>query len=308
MNKLKLLFLFLMATSPVTWSEMKGGMMEMPHQNSSEDITKSGDNNFKKLLKISRGGQLYDNWWKATETTIKPKEDHPLWNKQSTNKRSGYDTFRCKECHGWDYQGKNGAYRKGSHYTGFKGILQRSSELSLKELEGALKGELNKDHDFTEYLGLDNITDLAYFMKKGLINTNKFIGKEGLAIGGNSSSGSTLFKENCAHMCHGKAGLAINFGGGNKSEFVATVANKNPWEFIHKVRNGQPGTRMPSAIINKWSDNDILNLLVFAQALPNDASEIGWWESLWGEGSGYNGMMQGNKYLGGGRGFGPKTK
>ena len=31
------------------------------------------------LLRISRGGQLYDDWWKATIDTEKPKKDYELW-------------------------------------------------------------------------------------------------------------------------------------------------------------------------------------------------------------------------------------
>jgi hypothetical protein len=38
---------------------------------------------FNELIRISRGGQLYDNWWKTTVDTEKPKGDHPLWKKQT---------------------------------------------------------------------------------------------------------------------------------------------------------------------------------------------------------------------------------
>ena len=57
----------------------------------------------------------------------------------------------------------------------------------------------------------------------------------------------------------------INFGDAQKPEFVGTVANKNPWEFIHKVRAGQPGTKMFSGIINNLSDKDLLDLLAYAR-------------------------------------------
>lgn len=67
-------------------------------------------------------------------------------------------------------------------------------------------------------------------------------------------------------MCHGGSGTGINFGDSKKPEFVGTVAYKNPWEFINKVRAGQPGTRMPSAVINEWSEKDILDLLSFAHS------------------------------------------
>ena len=46
-----------------------------------------------------------------------PSGDHPMWARRpdaEANSRSGADTWRCKECHGWDYKGKDGAYAKGS--------------------------------------------------------------------------------------------------------------------------------------------------------------------------------------------------
>jgi thiosulfate dehydrogenase len=52
---------------------------------------------------------LYDSWWTVTGTD-RPTTDQPLWQTQTTNTRTGADTWRCKECHGWDYQGKDGAY------------------------------------------------------------------------------------------------------------------------------------------------------------------------------------------------------
>src|SRR3990172_11800171 len=63
---------------------------------------------------VAKGGQLYDKWWKAAGVA-EPTGDHPLWATQTTNTRKGLDTWRCKECHGWDYKGKDGAYGSGSH-------------------------------------------------------------------------------------------------------------------------------------------------------------------------------------------------
>ncbi|MGE5123820.1 MAG: hypothetical protein ACM3H7_04830, partial [Acidobacteriaceae bacterium] len=70
----------------------------------------------------SRGGRLYDNWW-VEAGVDEPTSDQPLWASQTTNTRSGSDTWRCKECHGWDYKGADGAYGSGSHMTGFPGVF-----------------------------------------------------------------------------------------------------------------------------------------------------------------------------------------
>ena len=171
-------------TTPTSWSQQASDTLE-------------------ELIHISRGGQLYDNWWRTTIDTLKPKSDHPLWGEQSTNKRTGYDTFRCKECHGWDYKGKDGAYGAGSHATGFLGIEDAAANMSIMELEASLRGETNKLHDFNSYIDDNDIADLALFMKMGLIDTTKFTDSEGNAQGGDPRTGGRIFRRTCARACHG---------------------------------------------------------------------------------------------------------
>lgn len=291
----------------VAWSQM-GGMGGMPYRQIYPPPSGSvDDDKLNELIRISRGGQLYDNWWKATVDTEKPQGDHPLWKKQTTNKRKGYDTFRCKECHGWDYRGKVGAYGKGSHRTGFKGVYEAAGKMSIEDLEKVNKGTPLREHDYSKLLRDTDIADLAIFVKKGLIDTTSLVNNNGVPIGGSTRTGSYIFRRNCTHMCHGMAGTAINFGEPDKPEFIGTIANENPWEFIHKVRAGQPGTTMPSAIINEWSEKDIIDLLAFARTLPKDTSEIGWWRGFWG-GMGHHRMMHEDYRPGSGRGFGPSLE
>lgn len=236
--------------------------------------------NYTEEMHISRGGQLYDNWWRTTADTEKPKADHPLWKTQNSNKRSGYSTYRCKECHGWDYRGKEGAYGKGSHYTGFIGVYGASQKMSLAELEAILKGSTKEEHDFTGYLSNAEIADLALFINKGVINMGKYVNADGSPLGGDLNAGRNIFTKNCMTECHGPAGSAINFGSEEKPEFVGTVANENPWEFIHKVRAGQPGTRMVSGIMNKFSEKDIRDLLTYSRSLPKEQPETGWFDRM----------------------------
>jgi thiosulfate dehydrogenase len=230
---------------------------------------------FSEEMQISRGGQLYDNWWRATVDPEKPGKDHPLWKKQTHNKRSGYSTFRCKECHGWDYRGKDGAYGKGSHYTGFSGVYSAAQEMSLKDLENVLKGSVNRGHDFSVYLKNSDIADLALFMKKGLVDTSSFVNRDGVPVRGNSNKGKHIFRNACMNLCHGESGGDIKFGSDEEHEYIGTVANGNPWELIHKVRAGQPGTSMPSAIINKWGEQDLSDLLTYLSTLPESKTEDG---------------------------------
>jgi mono/diheme cytochrome c family protein len=216
---------------------------------------------------LSAGGLLYDKWWKAAGVD-EPVGDQPLWSTQATNSRSGADTWRCKECHGWDYQGAAGAYGSGSHFTGFAGVLEAASRLSSAELTAWLDGTNNSDHDFSA-MGDDQLPQLAHFLSAGLIDVAPFIDattKE--AIGGSAASGRPLYQSTCA-SCHGADGTAINFSGDpDDPDFVGTIATGNPWEFIHKVRAGQPGTAMPSSIDLGWSTADVVDLLTYSQSLP----------------------------------------
>jgi thiosulfate dehydrogenase len=95
--------------------------------------------------------------------------DQALWSTQSTNKRSGADTWRCKECHGWDYKGADGAYGSGSHATGFVGVFA-SKDKPASEIVAALKGSTNPGHDFSAYLDEASLNDLAVFITQALID------------------------------------------------------------------------------------------------------------------------------------------
>ena len=218
---------------------------------------------------LSAGGKLYDKWWKQAEVD-EPSGDQPLWATQSTNTRSGSDTWRCKECHGWDYKGAAGAYGSGSHFSGFAGVLDAAGQLTEAQLIAWLDGTTNSDHDFSA-MGADQISTLANFLSEGLVDVAPFIDattKE--AIGGDAASGEQRYAV-CAG-CHGSDGTAINFSGDPADpDFVGTIATGNPWEFIHKVRAGQPGTAMTSSIDLGWSMSDVVDVLAYAQSLPTEA-------------------------------------
>jgi hypothetical protein len=70
---------------------------------------------------IVRGGRLYDHWLKETGGEA-PTYRHPAYPKEMPQATSPITNWRCKECHGWDYMGRDGQYGKGPHRTGIKGI------------------------------------------------------------------------------------------------------------------------------------------------------------------------------------------
>ncbi len=218
---------------------------------------------------VAHGGRLYDKWWVEMNVSA-PQGDHPLWATQTTNTRKGTDTWRCKECHGWDYKGKDGAYGSGSHFTGFPGVLEASRQKTAEELTAAMKGATNPKHDFTSTLGDLHIGHIVLFLKNGLIDETRLIDyKTKKPIGGNLANGEMQFTNLCA-SCHGKDGRKLNFGSSEEPEYIGTVANDNPWEFLHKDRMGQPGSDppMPSTLVLRWTEQDGVDVLAYAQTLP----------------------------------------
>ena len=215
---------------------------------------------------VSEGGLLYDKWWKATGVDA-PEEDQPLWAGQSTNTRSGSDTWRCKECHGWDYKGADGAYSSGSHFTGFAGILDTSST-STEDLVAWLDGTTDADHDFSPYLGEDQINMLAVFIQEGLVDMSEVINDD-KTVNGDVANGETLFNAVC-ERCHGEDGTTINFGDDDDPTYLGNVANDNPWEFFHKSSFGQPDEHMPAGVNFDWSSQDLADVTSYSQTLPTE--------------------------------------
>jgi thiosulfate dehydrogenase len=217
--------------------------------------------------KVSRGGRLYDNWMKEAGVA-EPGSNQPKWASQTTNTRTGVDTWRCKECHGWDYKGADGAYGSGSHFTGFPGVSGAASKTS-DEIIAILSGGSDADHDFSA-MGDDAMADLAAFLQSGLVDLTPLIdAATKSAVGADAAHGEELFAA-CA-ACHGEDGRVLNFGSEEEPEYVGTIALDNPWEFLHKVRAGQLGAAMPAAIDGDWSMDDLLDVLAFAQTLPVEA-------------------------------------
>jgi thiosulfate dehydrogenase len=213
---------------------------------------------------------MYDKWWKAVDGATEPTEDHPLWSIQSTNTRSGSTTWRCKECHGWDYKGKDGAYSKGSHFTGFPGVYNASMAKSKAELMDALTGDTNSQHDLSSALSDTALNNLVDFLKEGLIDDTKYINYDTKkVIGADVAHGEQLFTSTCV-ACHGADGKVLNFGSEAEPEYVGGLANGNPWETLHKIRFGHPGSNppMPSGVVSGWSTQDAVDVLGYAQTLP----------------------------------------
>lgn len=229
-----------------------------------------------------RGGKLYDRWW-AVKGLTPPAVDHPLWAYRPdpvSNPSVGDATWRCKECHGWDYKGVSGQYGAGPHRTGFPGVLDTTlSAAQLRTLlteppsNGGGPGVLN-GHDYGSVLSDIDINDLVSFLLLGTTNADPFIQPGTGAFQGDPVQGETNFTSggspSCI-VCHGSDGTAINFGTFEDPEYLGTVATQNPWELFHKVRVGQPGAPMPSWLAGGGTNQGVADIGRYIQLnFPTD--------------------------------------
>ncbi len=212
-----------------------------------------------------RGGLLWDKWWLVTGNE-EPTGDHPLY--PTPRAQSGSTTFRCKECHGWDYKGVDGAYGSGSHYTGIPGV--EDSALDYSEMFDLLKSDSVPDgHGFENYgLADEDIWDLVHFVNQLVIDTDLYIDPAGLFFGDavqGQINYTTSPSVSCV-TCHGADGTAINFGTTQEPHWIGTIAANNPWELLHKIRFGQPGVFMPSWLADGGTDQGAADIGRYAEA------------------------------------------
>lgn len=183
---------------------------------------------------IARGGRLYDKFFAENKTT-KPEADHGAY----PNKGGKYGkdaSWRCKECHGWDYVGKAGAYAKGAHATGIKGIEGYAG----KDPAAIVAVIKNATHGYTDkHLSAKDMSDLSLFIAKGQIDMGKYIDASTKKAKGDPAKGEVYFNTLCAG-CHGLDGKKVK-----DAPALGSVAD-NPYEMLHKVLNGQPSESMPS--------------------------------------------------------------
>ena len=210
------------------------------------------------LLVITRGGALYDNWYGELGKEP-PKETHPAYPK--AGKQKGASTWRCKECHGWDYKGAAGAYGKGSHYSGIVGI-RNMTHAPIGTTVAILK---NKTHGLGQLIPEKDLEALAHFVAHGQIDMDVYIDRPPKKARGDPARGERIFQTTCAR-CHGSDGKLVNFGTPKDPEYIGTVASENPWEALHKIRMGQPGVPMISMLA--FDIRDHVDTLAYAQTLP----------------------------------------
>lgn len=205
---------------------------------------------------IARGGRLYDKWFKVIGAP-KPQKTHPAWPASNTKKK-GNATHRCKSCHGWDMMGKDGAYASGSYKTGIGG-LKHMAGASNDKVIAAMK---NSTHGYSGKMSDQDFTDLANFVTKGQIDIDAIIDRKSKMAKGDQARGERYFNTVCAG-CHDKSGKKPD-----DMPPLGQLSNKNPWEMIQKIQNGQPDEPMPA--MRAFDLQVSVDILSYMQTLPKE--------------------------------------
>ena len=223
---------------------------------------------------IAYGGLLYDKWYVAAADAgaVTPVTAHPLWPTPAPPPVE--NSWRCKECHGWDYQGRDGIYGTdpaGIHFSDICGVLATAncpSNFTTPDTlwtfihdGGTTPGIVNAaDHAFA-----DSLPDAEIYALTKFVMTIRAEAEAANAPADfiDSDPASATFKSvmgdqargllfyglpstfgGCSESCHGDDGALIDVSPPNEL-FIDAVAQDNPWEVLHKIRFGNPGTTPP---------------------------------------------------------------
>ncbi|MDH5229698.1 MAG: cytochrome c [Gammaproteobacteria bacterium] len=261
------------------------------------------------------GARLYDLWWAnpngSLALALRPVETHPLW--PGYNRRAqGSTTWRCKSCHGWDYRGVDGLYgdQDSRYFTKYPGLLG-STNYPLKTItpeeiyhfiaNATDVNGITVGHDFKLIIADPNNPETVnanaiYDLTKFIVNIREqavlaqsptdIIDSTTRLTSGVEANGAVFFdgtiaagNGSCAG-CHGANGRAFALG---PSYYISNYAQDNPWEVLHKIRFGQPGSGLFNADVTLnqfmqgledfntdplnpvYTIQDSANLLAFAQ-------------------------------------------
>ena len=207
-------------------------------------------------VSIVRGGRLYDNWFTAIREPP-PGETHPSYPIDGAQGGDPKRTWRCVECHGWDYAGRDGAYGEGPHFTGIIGVQGMVGE-PVERIIAILK---DKTHRYDGLMAEQDFQDLGIFITKGQVDMDRYINRATAKARGNPIRRRDYFNSICAN-CHGRFGARLR-----TMLALGDVARDNPWEVLHKILSGHPGEKMPPLWV--FERQDVVDILAYTQTLPD---------------------------------------
>jgi len=246
---------------------------------------------------FSKGGIMYDKFW-STESGFNQNDP----NIATFNAKS--DFFRCKQCHAWDYLGRNGSYigrgpnanRPNVAALNLYSLIQSKTPQQLFDAMKSSTGRRDISFDFNTYVFSDSnndghkmpnysqiltdaqIWDIVKYFKEAIFDVSQLydatyngVYPTGTAsysnIGkdGNAGNGNTYYSSICA-SCHGPTGTAFLIENMTLGKFARTKPN----EVHHKVKYGQLGTSMPADFnISITKMKDLYKALSDTVAFPN---------------------------------------
>ncbi|MBV5300071.1 MAG: c-type cytochrome [Rhodoferax sp.] len=203
---------------------------------------------------IANGGRLYDDWQIHTGGQ-RQALPHPAYPSKAYYANAAPETWRCKECHGWDYKGNQGQYAKGNHATGIKGIRALSGGEPDRTI-GILRSDT---HLYGAVLKHRDLQDLANFVSHGQIDMDTVIDPRTGLSRGDASRGVAHYRTLCAG-CHGLEGHFV------AKRHLGKVSRDDPWHSLHNMLNGHPDDAMPA--LREIDPKVTSDILAHIQTLP----------------------------------------
>jgi len=197
------------------------------------------------LTSVLRGGKLYDDWGRDKNYRY-PEDNHPAF-PEGREVRPGTSSWRCVECHGWDYKGT----------AGVKGI----TKMAGAHPAAIMRILRDETHALPKVLKYKDLWDLATFVSRGQIEMNEYIDPGTMKARTTGELDGSHFSALCA-TCHGESGTDIR-----TMPAMGRVAKENPWKSLHKILHGHPGEYMPAWQV-ALSPKVIKDLLAKMQTLP----------------------------------------
>ncbi|MGB8812004.1 MAG: c-type cytochrome [Paracoccaceae bacterium] len=213
---------------------------------------------------LAAGGRIYDDWASALDRD-EVKSTNPAYPVATNAEQTGYGTWRCKECHGWDYLGKEGIYSKGGHFTGIPGINGAIGK-PVDQIALTLR---DANHPYTvEMISDEEMQRVAAFVSRGQVDMRSFLDMETRTVNkGDVNHGREIFQTTCA-ACHGFDGRAMDWGSDGNHNYVGTEAVEVPDEVMNKILNAHTGVQMIN--LRAFPFENAVDLIAYAATLPLD--------------------------------------
>jgi len=215
---------------------------------------------------LTRGGRLYASWDNLAPGTL-PENAQPLWPENIGGEFPPRYTWRCVNCHGWDYSGSQSrsflAATRAMEYPNLFSMVAKPEE----EILAYLDGSLNPDHDFSAYLTEQDLRDLSTFLTKGLTLPELIADWETFQVWGTVEIGEQNYQQHCA-SCHGLEGEKLNLNTTESPVFLGDLSWSNPWRVAHQMRFGHPQSRVPPAEMLGLSFSQQIDTLAYIQTMP----------------------------------------